>query len=419
MSNVRQDRLKPPLSMKRHAAGRDLSGRRPAKRDLDDQLARVAAALAEGVEKRDLSLFYEVFRSTDLPFLVRGYTENQRGLYRALFQVLHCLGSISPALGLGMSNHYYVLAALVACPHLRGYPEIEARRWELFELILKDRKLIVNTNARVHTDQLGNLGFMARREDGGFRINGSAAYMSIASQGDIMFFIAMVENEGPAILVASPRDNPEIEIGPLLFPTAVADSDTRRITLHNLFLPAESALVVGLNEAMSKLSHCQLAWAQALLAASFLGAAARAIEEARRFLRSVRGPHGGPLAELDGMIVDIGRLGIRYRTACCMAHQAGLALEALAGKQKPSQAEVAEAFDLACAAKQVAGRCAEEVVAEVRRIIGNRAFTGGHPLERLSQEVIFCPLGGEVNAAIDRSVGRKILGEDDFMSNRW
>jgi alkylation response protein AidB-like acyl-CoA dehydrogenase len=109
---------------------------------------------------------------------------------------------------------------------------------------------------------------------------------------------------------------------------------------------------------------------------------------------------------------------IRYRSACCTARAAGKALESIA-RRRAKLPEFVDALDLACAAKQVGTRYAEEIVAEVRRIIGGRAFTGAHPLERLSQEVMFGPLSGEVNAVIERRYGRRVLGEGDFLANRW
>ena len=51
-----------------------------------------------------------------------------------------------------------------------------------------------------------------------------------------------------------------------------------------------------------------------------------------------------------------------------------------------------------------------------RRIIGARSFTGGtpHPIERLSQEIPFGPLGPEVNAGIERRIGKRALQETPF-----
>jgi alkylation response protein AidB-like acyl-CoA dehydrogenase len=383
----------------------------------EDQLARCAAALETALAAQDLSLFYAAFRASDLPFLLGHHVDAPRGLARGCFGVIHRLGSISPAVALAVENHYYLSSALALFPSL-GDPALDARRRALVRSIVDDRLLVANTNSRVHTDQVGSLGSTARREEGGFRISGSAAFMSLASEGDLVFYFTQVETEGPAFFVAPLRGNPEIEVGPLLFPDAMVDSDTRRVTFRELLLPSESALLVGKSEEMARLNAYQAAWHHTLIVAPFLGAAARALEEARRFLRAVRGPNGQTLAELDGMVLDMGRMAILYRAACTLAHRACLALdEAAVGRAELP--ELTDAFDLACASKQFGARCAEEVVTEVRRIVGARAFTGAHVLERLSREVMFGPLGGEVQAFIERRYGRRLLGGDDFMHNRW
>jgi alkylation response protein AidB-like acyl-CoA dehydrogenase len=386
-------------------------------RQLAEPLARSAAALEEGLRQKDLANFYEVFRATELPLLAPAHSQDARGLYGACFEVLFRLGSISPAVGLAIENHYYVTSSLATFP-TRGNPELKSRRDALVRSVARDHLLVANTNSRVHSDKVASIGAMARREGKGFRVSGTAAYMSLASQSDLVFFLTQVENEGPAIFVAPLRDNPEIEIGPLLFPSAMVDSDTRRVTFHEPFIPEENVLMVGRSEEMAQLGAFQLAWHQALLAGPYLGAAAGALEEARKFLRSVRAPNDKPLAELDGMIVDVGRMAIRHRSACCTARAAGEALESIA-RRRPKLPEFLDALDLACAAKQVGTKCAEEIVTEVRRMIGGRAFTGAHPVERLSQEVMFGPLSGEVNAAIDRRYGRRVLGEDVFLTHPW
>ena len=385
---------------------------------LGDQLVLSAQALAASLETGDLSAFYETFRSTDLPFLLQFHLENPRGLYSSCFDVLHRLGSLSPAVALALENHLYVTAALATFP-ARGNPVLEQRRRTYLRLVIDERLLVANTNSRVHAGKVGSLGSGARRVEGGVLVSGSAAYMSLAREGDLVFFLSRIENEGPAVLVTRLRDNPQIEIGPLLFPRMMVDSDTRRVTFHDTFVPDDGVLLSGKSEDLARLSAFQLAWHQALIPAVFLGAAARALEEARLFLRSVNGPSGQPLADLDGMVVDVGRMAIRYRCACSLARQAGEALESLARRARARPAEFEEVLELACAAKLAGTKCAEEIVAEVRRIIGGRAFTGSHPLERLSQEVMFGPLAGEVNAMIERRHGRRVLGEGDFFSHSW
>ncbi len=403
----------------RQASGRTSRPAKPSAKALDAELARVVTALEEGVARRDLSGFYKTLRATHLPSIVEFYTQDPRGLARACFNVLHGIGSVSPAAGVAIENHYYVLATLTTLP-IRNNPELAARRQSLLQRVIQERLLLANTSFRVHEDKVAAHGYGARaRLDGdGYRVSGTGAFMSLASEGDLLFFIAAIDGTEPAFFLTPLRNNPGIEVGPLLFPEAMVDSDTRRIALHDHYLSADDVLVKGKNEEISKLTSLQFAWHQMLIPAPFLGAAARAIEETRKFLRAVKAPNGQPLAELDGMLTDIGRMAIRYRSACCVVHQAGELLETLV-RRNPKLPEMADAVDLACAAKRSAAVAVEEIVAEARRIIGPRVFTGGHPLERISTEVAFSPLVGEPLAVIDRRYGRLVLGENDFTARRW
>jgi alkylation response protein AidB-like acyl-CoA dehydrogenase len=415
---ARDTSLKKQLSTgaPRQASRRTSRLTRPSAQALDAELARVVTALDEGVARRDLSAFYQTFRATHLPSIVEFYTRNPRGLARACFNILHSIGSISPAAGVAIENHYYVLATLTTLP-IRSNPELAARRQSLLQRVIQERLLLANTSFRVHEDKVASYGAQARQDGDGYRVSGAGAFMSLAGEGDLLFFVVAIDGTEPAYFLTPLRNNPGIDVGPLLFPEAMVDSDTRRIAMRDHYLSVDDLLVRGKSET-SRLTNLQFAWHQALIPAPFLGAAARAIEEARKFLRAVKAPNNLPLAELDGMLTDVGRMAIRYRSACCIAHQAGELLETLA-RRNPKPSEIADAVELAGAAKRTAAQAAEEIVAEARRIIGPRVFTGGHPLERISAEVAFAPLVGEPLAVIDRRYGRLVLGENEFTTRRW
>lgn len=406
----------PPSPAPRRAA-KPAKPPRLAERIFDEELGRVAAALEEGVARRDLAAFYQTLRATHLPAIVEFFLRDPRGLSRVCFDILHRIGSISPATAVALENHFYVLATLATFP-IDGNPGLEARRQAVLQRLLQGRLLVANTNFRVHRDKVASRGAKARRDGDGFRVSGTGGFVSLAGEGDLLFFAVVIDDVEPAIFLSPLRDNPGIEVGPLFFPQAMVDSDTRRITMHDHFVTVDDLLISGRGEEISKLTGFQFAWHQALLTAPFLGAAARAIEEARKFLRTVRAANDRPLAEVDGVVAEVGRLAVRYRAACCFAHQAGELLDELS-RRHPQPLEIADAVELACAAKRTATQSAEEIVGEARRIIGPRVFTGGHPLERLSAEVMFGPLVGELGPAIDRRYGSLVLGESDFMARRW
>jgi alkylation response protein AidB-like acyl-CoA dehydrogenase len=383
-----------------------------------EQLDEVADGLREALPQRDLSGFYRLFRSTDLPFVpVTGELET-RELFRFCFEVLHRFGSLSPAVALAVENHYYVSSAIATFPH-GGDPVLDERRRSLLSAIRDGRMLVANTNSKVHGKKLGAVGTHAKAGPDGYRVNGAASFTSLASEGDLLVFITQIEEHGPAVFAISPmQDNPAIDIGDYLFPSAMLDSDTRRITFHDLELPEESLLISPKNPEADLLFAFEMAWHQLLIPALYLGAAAGALEEVRKFLRATVGKDDRPLAELDGMVIDVGRLAINYRAACRVLLQAGDRLAEVG--PLPGDAELLNrAAGEASIAKYVGTQCAEAVVTAVRRIVGARSFAGGHALDRLSQEVMFGPLGPEVGAVIERKHGRQALADRSFLDPWW
>jgi len=383
-----------------------------------EQMVTVTASLEDAIARKDFTDFYKTFRSTDLPFMPAAYQSDARGLFRLCFELLSRLGGVSPATALAIENHFYVSSAIATFPTAND-PVMDANRQALVQSTVDRRMLVANTNSKIHGGKLGEIGTCARRVARGFRINGKAAYTSLACQGDILVFITEIEGEGHAIFAITPmQGNPGIEIGPFLFPSAMLDSDTRQITFHDLFVPEESLLANAENKNISLLFGFEMAWHQLLIPALYLGAAARALEEARKFLRATRGRDERPLAELDGMVIDMGRLALDYSSSCCVLLQAGDALGEV--KCLPQDAALLErAVDLASAAKYTGTRCAEAIVTSVRRIIGARSFAGGHHVERLSQEVMFASLGPEVSAVIERRYGKRVLQEQSFLGVQW
>ena len=380
----------------------------------DAEIAIVAAALEQALGARDLSIFYRAFRATRLPFLCGEYRDKAELLFPACFDIVHRLGGLSPAVALAVENHFYVTSAIATFPGAAD-PALERRRRQLVDSIVAGRLLVANTNSKVHSSKLGELGTTARRDGGGLRVNGMASYTSLATEADLLVLLTELEGEGFAfIAIPSLRDNSSVEIGPWLFPSAMLDSDTRRITFHDVRLPADALIATAQSKIANTLVPFEMTWHQLLIPTLYLGAAARAIEEVRRFLVATEGRDGQPLAKLDGMIVDVGRLALEYQSARCLVEKAADSL--IAVRELPRDADkVEQAVQLASAAKYTGTRVAESIVTAARRIVGARAFTGDHILERLSYEVMFASLGPEVSAVIERRYGKLVLDGKIFL----
>jgi alkylation response protein AidB-like acyl-CoA dehydrogenase len=378
------------------------------------EIGIVADALKHALNTKDLSHFYGVFRSTRLPFLCGECKNDAVQLFRACFEIVHRLGAISPAVALAVENHYYVSSAIATFP-TEGDDALQEKREEVLERIVNGRLLVANTNSKVHTPRIGEIGTHARRKGSYFCINGTAVYTSLATEADMLVLLTELEGSEFAVFAITPmQGNPAIEIGPYLFPAAMIDSDTRRITFNSLLVP-ESTLIATAKEGLARyLFPFEMAWHQVLIPALYLGAAAAAIDEVREFLTTTRGRDEKRLAELDGMVVDVGRLVLQYRAAVSSVERAGQALGDV--QRLPRDAAMVDrSVRLAGAAKYVGTRTAEAIVGGARRIVGARVFAGGCALERLSQEVMFGALGPEVSAVLERRAGKEALEAQSFL----
>lgn len=375
------------------------------------------AECLEGVlrESRDPAPFFAELRKTSLPFFPCALRDKPRLVFHRAVEVVRRLGGVSPAVALAVENHLFVVAALATLP-LDAGEVMHARRNELIDTVEEKRWLVANTNSRVHGDKIASTGTVARPAGEGFIVSGRSAYMSLASEGDMIVFLTQLESGEPAIFSAPLKGNPQIEIGDFLFPDMMVESDTRKLTFHDLEVGPDRLLVSGKeHHNMAAIVGFEMGWHQALLGALGLGVASRCLEEGRLFLRAVSQPDGTPLAELDGMITDMGRLTITYQGASALLDQAGEWLAGVASQGVLDRAQAKEAFERACAAKYLATHTAEEILGRVRKIIGARSFAGGHAIERLSKEGIFAPLAGEVSAFIERRIGKRVLGKVPFL----
>lgn len=383
--------------------------RNPSLPELQVQLEESAKALEASIARNDLTDFYTFFRSTDLPFVAPG-------LPHVCTRILLRLGSVSPAVALAIENHLFVLSALATFSFAEEAEE--ARRKSLLRSVNEQRFLVANTGSQVHANRLSTFGVFVRREGDGFRVDGVTAYVSLSTQSDIMLFQAPLEGEGLGLFIVSLRDNPGVEIGAFLFPRTMLDSDTRQVTFRDVALPESALLLGGMTEQVEQLHQFEVIWHQTLTTSLYLGAAAGALEQARLFLRSVS-RKDTPLAELDGMVVDMGRLVIAYRQAWAGIQKTADGIAELSGRPL-GPAALEDLYDRSSAAKHAGTVCAEEIVTKVRRIIGARSFAGAtaQPIERLSLETLFAPLGPDVNAVIERRLGRRVLGETPFLTER-
>jgi alkylation response protein AidB-like acyl-CoA dehydrogenase len=386
----------------------------PLSSTLRRQLEVVSTALELGTVSGDLSEYYRQLRNSDLPNIPIIHAQEPAEVFQLCFAILHRLGGASPGAALALEQHFYMLAAFATLPlPVSGEGHkcdlIVERRVALLAKIEAKKMLIGNTGAfNNKTATVGNMGTVARRVDGGFRVSGISSFMSLATEADLLVFAAPIQNGGMAAFVTDLRGESDVEIGDLTFGSLFRDADTRQVCFRDTFMPEQS--VIATDEALSRLYGFQFLWHLPLLTAGYLGAAARSLEELRLFARNSQLRDGTSLSQLDGLRVEAGRLAIGYQAARSVAIQAGAAVSACCQPNAGHEAML-NSRNLGAVAKYVGTDCTERTLMAVRRLIGTRAFGRSHPVERLSLDVMFGPIGPDPNSVIERKYGADLLSD--------
>lgn len=232
----------------------------------------------------------------------------------------------------------------------------------------------------------------------------------MAGEADLLTVAAPVDGAGLGSFIVPLKDRPDVLIGSPVFSGPMALTDTRSVTFSDYHVGPEN--VVTLDEEESHdLGVYSTAWFEGLIPAAYLGGAASALDELRRFARGTRLPSGESLCDLDGTIVDAGRLGILLKTSLALAGTFEALLCTLAEDQDPTNALTEAAL-----IKYVCTRNAEAIVQGVRRLIGTRAMRPEHPIAELTGQVAFGPLHPWLEAETERAVGAQVLGDEPFCS---
>lgn len=366
--------------------------------------------------------FYDGVRASPIPYLPCALEQDAEELFVRAYEALYILGRASVPLTVGLTMHMYNLSALATLP-VPTAPEFELRRKILVDTIRKYRSLLAissfGENIKSKDAPSRNV-VVEQAPDGNFVCRGRKAFQSMASEADLLLFSGII-GEHMGMFYTSVKDQPALEVGLPLFGGAMALTDTRPIEFKDLVIKRRNVLSVT-DDLTDHVSFYATAWFEALVTAAYLGGACRALEEVRTFSRSVHTYEDEtPLCELDGFVVDAGRLAITLRSSLAQARSFGTC----AGRYCRRVREAAPApeldqlandlMDCGAAVKYVATKNAVDVVNGARGLVGTRSMTPRHPIYALSEQILFGPLHPTIPAMYERSAGSELLSEVPFL----
>lgn len=374
--------------------------------DLDALVELAEGAAADGRTDD----FYAALRGSDIPYLLSHHADNPRKLLLASLTALHALGSASPAIALGVSQHMATMLAFGLSGRLLEENDAAGRViGSLLRESVERRILIANTTSQGGGDRIGAKGSQISPEGEGFRVDGHSTFMSLATEAQKIVFLTY-DAGGGLVGVVADADASGLNVSDeLLFGDHLVLADTRRVAFDGLHVEADA--VFGPDPRLNAFYVLQLVCHNLCVSALYLGGAHRIVEEVRRYGRTGTLSSGAPLATSDSFGTNVGGLVITYLNAVDLLLSQIPLVSALAGGGRLDTATTGAALLRVSTAKHGVARGIETVAAEGRKLIGARAFMGGHPVARIGSEIVFAALSPATEKLIERNVGLKFLGE--------
>ena len=365
-------------------------------------------------------VFFEGIRESDILKIPCQFRDDPEALLSAAAPVLYHLAYADLPLTVGLTMHMFQLAALATQP-MDSHPKLR-RRLKLLVDTVENYNLILGVTS--FGDQIRASGqkpidvAIEENDDGSFTAQGKKGFLSMASQADLVVFGGDFEDGTMGLWYANIKDDKGVTPGPSRFGGPMAGTDTRNVNFDGVALK-ERNLLSRDNELTLSMCYYSTGWFEALISASYLGAAGRALEETRVFARSVHTNEDEMLAELDGFVVQTGPMLLKLRSGLAQIRAFGTAIgnyyrlsQSEADEQIVDRA-LGQALDTATATKFYCTEAAEEIVTRARRSIGTRCMRPGHIMHDLSTQVCFGALHPILESTAIRQAGSELLWDTE------
>lgn len=393
---------------------------------LKEQVRREAAALAQAVEAAESkeeksNVFYQGIRESCIPYLPCILRDDPEQLYVRSYEALYAIAYANLPLAVGFAMHQYNLAALATLP-VPSAPVFENRRKILVDSVQRYQSLIAISSFGANIRQKGAKNpnvVVDPRENGDYVCNGRKNFQSMATKADILLFSGYLPDESMGLFYCQLANQDAITVGDSLFQGAMSLTDTKPIFMKDLVLKQRNILAV--EEWLTyHFSNYATSWFESMMTAAYLAGAGRALEEVRKFARSVSHNQEEMLSELDGFVLDAGRLAARHRAALSHGMSFGACAarycEAVIGEAEEEVQEGVsqDIMDMSSAIKYHCTSVAQDIVNGARALIGSRSMAVNHPIHALTEQICFGPLHPIIPARHERETGEELLDEEPY-----
>jgi alkylation response protein AidB-like acyl-CoA dehydrogenase len=241
----------------------------------------------------------------------------------------------------------------------------------------------------------------ARRQDGGWVINGSKQFITHGAVGGVIVAMAVTDrskgNRGISAFVV-PRGTEGLRAGKKEHKLGMRASDTSEVLFENCFVPAEA--MVG-QEGQGFINTLQVLDVGRIgIAALAVGLAQGAYEAALRYAKERR-QFGQPIASFQAIQWKLADMATRIQAARLLTYRAAW-LKDQGVVRTGRESSMAKLYS-----SEIAVRAAEESV----QIHGGYGFIKDYPAETFFRDVKLCTIG-EGTSEIQRLViARQLLGQ--------
>lgn len=377
------------------------------KTELEDALKSLDHFMENEKPERLEVLSY--LRDTPLPFIscyVNALTTAERFHYS--FRYLHTLGRHNVALAVGMCMNQYIAFSISALPVADGSPISEIKNQ--FMALVKENSWLLAVSSFDdfirHKNENNNQVQCFTQEDGTTICNGIKNFQSNISEADVLLFSGKLDEDRTGLFYTFVKSNPSITLGKAIFLGAMADTDTRSVTMQDTILNDFQVVPATDDDEALGLHDLTRVVFSAMAMAPYLGGASRALDEACDFLKHVH-IDGKPLAKLDGYVTDIGRAKIKLQICEDLIERFETRVDNI-NEGSLSDWINTEMPKVLSLKYHITGIC-EELVDLSRKIIGTRALLPSHIISRLSEQIRFAALHPVVNGKIERDLGASQL----------
>ncbi|GAA3245980.1 acyl-CoA dehydrogenase family protein [Streptomyces labedae] len=193
-------------------------------------------------------------------------------------RVQRALGSRSPSLAVATTMHHFSVASLVEAAATSSGME-----WMLLAAIAKDNLLLASGFAEGRTGQgILNPALTARTEGDKVFLSGSKKPCSLARSMNLLTAsLPMPGLDGEQLAIALvPADAPGVSVKPFWGSPILAGAESEEVVLNDVEVPAELLVRTDVTDdgRLDQLQTVGFVWFEALMTASYLGAASALVE---------------------------------------------------------------------------------------------------------------------------------------------